>query len=152
MEVASETECSMCGITMHSFCMLKVAGEIEEATQIDASGLTVCSMTCYHLSAEVRVSPQIVRSLRGELMAKNKEALKKEAFQMGLTVNRCTGQQTQDLSKDEIVGRIVEKRLLMPLVSNEGADLADASTVPHASRVTISDKFRLINVIFSDEL
>jgi hypothetical protein len=50
------------------------------------------------------------------------------------------------------VGRIVEKRLLMPLVSNGGADLADASTVPHASRVTISDKFRLINVIFSDEL
>jgi hypothetical protein len=62
MGVALETECSMCGIAMHLFCVMKAAVEIKEATQIDVSELSFCSSSCYRLLAEENATLQIVRS------------------------------------------------------------------------------------------
>ena len=84
-------------------------------------------------------------------MKKNKNDLKKEARQFGIRVSvRVPGGGSRDASKEEIIANILEKKLAQNTPGLQKPD--DGNKTTGTSKVTIHDKFRLINVIFSDAL
>jgi hypothetical protein len=81
-------------------------------------------------------------------MKKNKEQLKKEAREFNIKVNNRVNGASHDLPKEVIVARILEKKMRALCPSLE----VPQDEVVTVSRVTIHDKFCLINIIFSEEL
>jgi hypothetical protein len=96
-----------------------------------------------------QLTPLIVINERQQLMKRNKESLKKDARELNVKVNCRVNGSSRDAPKELIVSHLLEKRIfaMYPTLAAEAGN--DES---HASRIGINDKFRLINVIFSEEL
>ena len=83
-------------------------------------------------------------------MQKSKEQLKKEARKLNVKVNYRVNGAPRDAPKEVIVSKLLEKKLMQlhPCLTAQLTD--DGSSTD--SKSLLNDKFRLINVIFSDEL
>jgi hypothetical protein len=77
----------MCGAYVHSFCAAETFREIEatDATVMDDKPL--CSVTCYCFSLIDGLTPNTVTGEPVALAKKNKEQLKKEAWECSVKVN-----------------------------------------------------------------
>jgi hypothetical protein len=138
----------MCGAYLHSFCAAETSREIEATDATVMNDQPLCSVTCYRFSLIDGLSPDTVTGERVALAKKNKEQLKKEARECGIKVNCRINGVSRDASKEVIVARLLEKRILQ--LHPSSATLFPEEVTP--SKFTINDKFRLINVIFSEEL
>jgi hypothetical protein len=85
------------------------------------------------------------------LAKKNKEQLKKEAREYNIKVNCQANGVSHDASKEIIVARELEKRILQLYPSLAAASPYSEETET-ACKFMLNDQFCLINVIFSDEL
>lgn len=138
----------MCGITLHTFCLQDAQRSIESS---NPDAVQVCSISCFRYSKVPQLTPLIVINERQQLMKNNKESLKKDARELNVKVKCRVNGSSRDAPKELIVSCLLEKRIfafaMYPTLAAEAGN--DES---HASRISIHDKFRLINVIFSDEL
>jgi hypothetical protein len=137
----------MCGVCFHSFCIAELNGEIEAAGAEVIERDNLCSVACYHFCKADALTPE-VKAECALLMKKNKEQLKKEGRELNVKVNCRINSASHDAPKDVMVAWLLEKKMLALCPSLEVAQ----EVIATASRVTIHDKFCLINIIFSDEL
>jgi hypothetical protein len=80
------------------------------------------------------------------LSSQTKANLRQLARQLGLKISvRIPGQGSQDLPKDAIICKIIEKCYVNDSIANTAPQL-------DTENVTIHDNFRLINVMFLDEV
>jgi hypothetical protein len=138
----------MCGVCLHSFCVAEANREIEAAGAEVIEGDNLCSVSCYRFRKADALTPEVVKAERTLLMKKNKEQLKKEGRELNIKVNCHVNGASRDAPKEVIVARLLEKKMLALCPSLEVAQ----EVIATPSRVTVHDKFRLINIIFSDEL
>lgn len=142
----------MCGISLHTFCLQDAQRSIETANpDVDAAACQLCSITCFRFSKIPELTPEILSNEREQLMKRNKESLKKEARESNVKVNCRVNGSSRDASKETIVARLLEKNI-MKLYPGLAALATDAEGEDAITRIGISDKFRLINIIFSEEL
>jgi hypothetical protein len=105
-------------------------------------------MSCYRFRKADALTPEVVKAEHTLLMKKNKEQLKKEGRELNIKVNCRVNGASCDALKEIIVTRLLEKKMLALCPSLEVVQ----EVIATASRVTIHEKFCLINIIFSDEL
>ncbi len=96
-------------------------------------------------------SADAVKAERGALLQKNKEQLKKEARELNLKVNYRVNGTSCDAPKEIIVARLLEKKMLQLHPSLAATEVQPEAAIA-SNKITINDKFCLINVIFSSEL
>ena len=104
-------------------------------------------MACYRFRKADALTPEVVKVERTPLMKRNKDQLRKEGRELNVKVNCCVNGASHDVPKEIIVAQLLEKKMLAlcPFLEEEPVVIATAS------RVTIHNKFYLINIIF-DEL
>ncbi len=134
---------------MHSFCVAETVSKIKLADAMVMDDKPICSLSCYHFSLIDGLAQNTVTSEQVALEKKNKEQVKKEARECSVKVNCQVNGVRHDASKEVIVACLLEKRILQhPSLATS----LPAEEVVTTSKLTINDKFHLINEIFSEEL
>jgi len=141
----------MCGGTLHSFCAAEAHREISAADPNVLEGTILCSVSCFRFSGIDGLTADAVKAERGALLQKNKEQLKKEAREFNVKVNYRVNGASRDAPKEIIVARLLEKKMLQLHPSLAATEVQPEASVA-TNKITINDKFRLINVVFSSEL
>ncbi len=102
----------MCGAYVHSFCIAETAREIEGTNSEFMNDKPLCSLSCYRFTLIEGLTPDTVTSERLALGEKNQEQLKKEAREYNTKVNCRVNGVSRDASKEVIIARLVEKKIL----------------------------------------
>jgi hypothetical protein len=92
----------------------------------------------------------VIKAQQAELLKKNKETLKKEAQEINLKGNCHINGASHDAPKEVIVAQLLEKKIVQLFPSLEFEIPADTTTT--TNKISLNDKFHLINIIVSDEL
>lgn len=142
--------CYVCGAAVHSLCFRDVS-----AGQNYTPGNFYCSVQCIRYDNDDSIDNNAVKAKRETLMASNKNDLRKLARSLGVKISyRLPGQGSKDLSKEGIIARVMEKTFITEMINGVDSAAAAASgvTPPPTSIVTIHDNFRLVNVMFSEDV
>jgi hypothetical protein len=143
LHVRRSIVCDVCKAEVHPSC-----AELVVQGQQATVGHYFCSPQCICYFGDAGVNNDVIRRQRELLAGNTKADLCLLAITLGIKVSmRVPGQGSRDLPKDTIICKIIEKKYV-------DAHTSAANTTPtiDAENVTIHDNFRLINVMFLDEI
>jgi hypothetical protein len=111
---------------------------------------------CIRYDNDDNIDNNAVRTKREHLLEHNKNQLRTLARSLGAKISyRPPGQASKDLTKEGIISRIMEKQFISQLISaaeNPSGIENGTGALPSPSVVTIHDNFRLVNVMFCEEV
>jgi hypothetical protein len=136
---------------LHNVCNAEVhlpCAELVVQGQQAPVGHYFCSPQCIRYFGDSNINNNVIRCQRELLAGQTKADLCILARTLGIKVSmRIPGQGSRDLPKDSIICKKIEKKYVDSHTSGE-------STAPQVDleTVTIHDNFRLINVMFLDDI
>lgn len=119
-------------------------------------GNIYCSMQYIRYGNNDNIDNNAIRMEREHLLEQNKNQLWALAHSLGAKISYCPpGQASENLPKEGIISCIMEKQFISQLVSAAGNPLGTENgtgALPSPSVVTIHNNFRLVNVMFFEEV
>jgi hypothetical protein len=143
----ADQSCFICGAAVHASCFVDVA-----VGQNYTPGNFYCSVQCIRYDNDDNIVNDVMKAKRETLLANTKVQLRALACGVGAKISyRPPGQGSKDLSKEDIICRIMEKEFIVQLIAGQAIVGATATstnsapavveTVASPSIVTIHDNF-----------
>ena len=141
-----ESVCHVCGAPVHDICW---ESHIRSSSFYPSEYGShppphLCSSTCCLLYGSDDVDFELVKARRVELVGMTKPVLKKAARDKNVRVTHRVDGKSRDVPKNTMVQKLLEVEFIMQSESGANSEMQGGRT--------IHDKFRLVNVLFSDEL